>query len=474
MLSRVTNSSILAHFQRTAQRHSAQVANLNIQISSGERIHRPSDDPNGMRRLLEARRATERLDSQIEAIGIARTQFQVAENNLLDANNILLRAKEIALEGRQSTDTAELGVLANEVGVLIERLAATANANYAGTYLFGGAEVLSPPYSGEGGGVGYTGASVGGSAVADVDGLTVERVVGESVLDPLERQPTVYSGTTGLAAGTGTDTARGQDEILVTHTGTTFAAGSGVQAGVSSVGGDTLIGTHTLTITDTSGTGASGVVSLNGGSEVAFTSGDTDLQVTGPNGEVIHLDTTAITAGFSGDITVTATGALSIDGGATSLPIDFSTNQALTDSETGAVTYVDSSAVSQAGTASVTYPGTNDAFEVLRQLEQDLLALKQGGTAAVGRIGARIEELELISDRVLEAAGLNAVRIQELTRVEQRAQDLQLEHARVSAEVGATDVATAALELQEAQSLLEYTLAASSRIFDFSVVNYLF
>ena len=58
------------------------------------------------------------------------------------------------------------------------------------------------------------------------------------------------------AAGTDTDSATGQAVLTISHTATTFAAGSGVQAGTSSPGGDTILGpagAHTLTIIDTSG-----------------------------------------------------------------------------------------------------------------------------------------------------------------------------------------------------------------------------
>ena len=57
-----------------------------------------------------------------------------------------------------------------------------------------------------------------------------------------ERQTTVYTGNTGAVAGTGTDTAIGQGTLQVRHTSTTFAAGSGVQTGVSSAASDTILG----------------------------------------------------------------------------------------------------------------------------------------------------------------------------------------------------------------------------------------
>src|SRR5690606_13494775 len=133
------------------------------------------------------------------------------------------------------------------------------------------------------------------------------------VFQPIARGKTLFLGGTGAAPGTGTDSALGRGTLIVSHTSTTYTAGSGVAAGTSSADGDTIIGpagAHILTIEDTSGTGAFGTVSLNGGPPVSFTNGDTNLKVIGPLDEVVYLDTTAITAGFSGDVEITADGTL--------------------------------------------------------------------------------------------------------------------------------------------------------------------
>src|SRR5262249_39694406 len=134
---------------------------------------------------------------------------------------------------------------------------------------------------------------------------------GQAVFGATNRGATTVIGTTGAKAGSGTDTATANTQLLVSHTLTTFASGSGVAAGTSSAAGDTIIGasgTHKLTINDTSGNGSAGTISLNGGPPVSYDSSQTNLKVQGPNGEVVYLDTTAMTPGFNGTIDMTATG----------------------------------------------------------------------------------------------------------------------------------------------------------------------
>ena len=115
-------------------------------------------------------------------------------------------------------------------------------------------------------------------------------------------------------------------------------------AGASSPQNDTVLGplgANSIRINDTSGTGASGTVSLNGGPEVEWTLADTDLIVTDTDGRQVHLDLSGIAAGFSGDIDFVSDGTVSVDGGLTEVAIDFSASQTIVDSTTGQQTHID-------------------------------------------------------------------------------------------------------------------------------------
>ena len=99
---------------------------------------------------------------------------------------------------------------------------------------------------------------------------------GSEVFQSQQRGPTVITGTTGAAAGSGTDSATGQGALVVAHTSTTYAVGSGVQPGASSATGDTIlgpIGAHTdREIRLRAETVAAGTVSLDNGPAIPFTS----------------------------------------------------------------------------------------------------------------------------------------------------------------------------------------------------------
>ena len=260
-------------------------------------------------------------------------------------------------------------------------------------------------------------------------------------------------------------------------TSTTFAAGSGVQAGTSSAARDTIIGpagAYQLTINDTSGTGASGTVSLNGGLAVAFSNTDTDLVVTGPKGELIHLDTTAITPTFNGTVAVTANGTLSVDGGATTVPITFAANQQLTNSLDGSVTNVNSVNIRTTGTDQLDYTGSADAFQALIELRDDLRN-KRGLSEPqqIEAISGQVAELDRVSTNILTTVGEQSAGLENLDNLESHLQDLQLTTKKLISNLEDVDISQVVLQLQSQQNLLQLTLGATARLMSVSLLDFL-
>jgi flagellin-like hook-associated protein FlgL len=478
MVYRVTPNLLASQTIRAAQLHGSRLSLYQVQTSTGLKLNKPSDDPAGTRAIIGVRSSLSRMDTELSNITATRQRLGVANTELLEAQQIMVKVKEIALQARQSVEPTERQTLADELRGLRERLIGIANTRHNGEYLFAGAASNVTPFEvDDSGRVTYAGADVRGST--DIRPTTRVDVLysGAEVFQARSRQATQFLGSTGAEPGTGVDSASGYGELSVIHTTTTYAAGSGVAAGTGSVAGDTIIGpagVHNLTLVDTSGTGASGTVSLNGGPPVAFTSADANLQVTGLAGEVVYLDTTAITAGFSGTVAITAGGALSVDGGATQTAIDFSANQQIVDGATGAVTHVDSTAIRGVGTESVDYAGTADIFEIMDQLQADLVDEPNVGNADWHHALSRhMEDIERMQDHVLDVVGEQAVSLENLDALEFRIKDLQVEQERMASDIEGADMAEAVLRLQQEQTMLQYTLAGTAKLFEVSLVDFL-
>ena len=483
---RVTSEMQSQQALRNLQMHYARMTKLQDQLASGKRIQRPSDAPADIVQILQNRAEDLRLDTHLSTIRDAGVVIQTSVDAMTEAREIMTRARDIAIDVNNSShDPVTNEAFAHEIDVALDRMMRVANRQLPdGRYLFGGTASGTAPFvvtssdnASRPTSVEYRGSGQDSEAVVG-KALSVGTLIsGNRVFQTRDRQTTVFAGSTGARPGSGTDNAMGRGTLLVKHTLTTIAGISDISTGSSSATGDTIIGpagVHSLTISDTSGTGASGTVSLNGGPPLAFTNADTDLKVTGPNGEVVYLNTTAISPGFSGNVALTANGTLSIDGGTTSIPIDFSANQVVTDGSSSEMTNIDSTMIRQAGTDQLDYRGTADVFQVLIAL-RDSIRNSQGlsvedRSAALGR---GIADLDRISARVVEAMGSQSVQAEYLTKLEERTTDVQLDLQKTNDNLESVDLAGTISALQAQQNLYQLSLQLAAQMNSLSLADFL-
>ncbi len=481
---RVTQSQMAITARNYFARQTSELFRIQQQISSGLRFQRPSEDPASLRRSLIQRDRMNRFETHETSIQHVKSRLQQSEVYLTDANEALTRAKEIALQAPQTTDDSERQVLARELNGILEQIISVANSRDESGYLFSGTAANREPFPGlttassDGSGqVTYAGTSERTQLHIAGDVSRSAMVPGDTIFQSTNRLATVIVGNSGTKTGTGTDTATGVRQLLITHTGTSYAAGSGVAAGTSSVGGDTILGaagTHQLQIVDTSGTGTAGTISLDGGPAVVFTNSDTNLEVISGNGDRVYLNTTAITPGYNGTVDLTGDGTMSIDGGLTSTAITFSASQTLTDSRDGSVVYVNTAGTIRTGTDQLEFPGTNDIFNTIRALRDDILNTRnlapQDMQAALNR---RVGDIERAQEHLLDVIGIQSVSMQQIERLEARTGDLKLAEQQEYSDTTSADMAKAVIRLQELNNLQQFTMAAVGQLLTPNLLNYI-
>lgn len=462
---------------------SSRLASAQSQLSSGRRVQKPSDDPIAFRSISNLRAEVRRLDSELQSIERARGALNGSVSRLTEARTLLVSAQTAA---QQARDPLARETHAKTVDSVLEQMVRLANEQANGRYVFGGAQPNQPPVQAERDASGriiavdFVGSDqpsttpIGTSFTVDVS--TPAKQIFGGLPGARQGELSIISRT-GIQPGAGADSSRASGEILVTHTSTSFGGASGVAAGASSSGGDTILGplgANTLTIVDESGTGAFGTVSLNGGPPVSFTNADTDLQVAGANGELAHLDMSGIAAGFNGDVDILANGNVSIDGGATSVPIDFSSNQQLVHGATGAALNVDTSNVTRTGVDLYDHPGAANLFDAMIALRDDLLN-KRGTSESEyqEQVTLHLGELERLGDHLLDHVGEQSVMLENLDSSQTLAEDIRLETKVSQSRLEDVDATAVILDLQAAQSVLETTYAATAAIFNSSFLDYL-
>lgn len=465
-MTRVTSNNLNDFSVRQLASQTSRLQDLQRQLSTGLKAERPSDDPTSIRKALVEADRVSRFEQHEETLNQSTARLGEAHTQLRSAQQLIVQAKVIALQGRQSTSESEIDVLSSELDSILEQLVNVANSEDHNGYLFAGTKTADRPFTQ----AVSTDQRFDYAGTNDALQLFITGRESSAALQPgldvfggAIRGEVEVIGDNGIAAGSGGSSAVGFRHLTVQHTSTAYQAFSGLQAGVSSPGGDNIVGdggTHFVTLNDTSGTGAFGTVSINNGIPVDFTSADTDLKVTGPNGEIIYVDTTSITPGVSGRVDLIANGTLSIDGGATQVPIEFEDNQAVTDPRDGSVIFLNTSGASSTKSIDLEFSGTFDAFQTVVALKEDLVNSR--GLNAGQRdeaLGRRIADVDRIGDHLLSEIGVQSVNLERFDQLSSVNDEQKLAHQITLSEITSVDFAAAAIQLQETLNLQQYTMA---------------
>ncbi|MBA4065284.1 MAG: flagellar hook-associated protein 3 [Isosphaera sp.] len=146
---RVTTQTQTAAAMANLQRQSSALAKFQQQLSSGQRVVLPSDDPAAFPALTLARVNSDRLATYAQTVSDATTVLNTGVSALQEVNDTLVRAKQLALEGANATTegaAAGYEALAAEVDGLIDRAVRAANVEVDGQRLFGGTAAGTTPF----------------------------------------------------------------------------------------------------------------------------------------------------------------------------------------------------------------------------------------------------------------------------------------------------------------------------------------
>ena len=130
-------------FQRslnTMQETSAQMAKTREQLATGKEIVRPSDDTLKVSTIENLDRAIAKENTYQALMGQLKDRYQLEETALTNGSDILVRVKELALQGANATLSAkDRDIIAVEVQGLRDELLSIANTrDAAGNSVFAG------------------------------------------------------------------------------------------------------------------------------------------------------------------------------------------------------------------------------------------------------------------------------------------------------------------------------------------------
>ncbi len=148
---RVSNSMTSRAATQALQRNVRLLEDARSRVTTGLRIRRPSDDPVGAARVMEASSELRAMSQYRRNVQSGRARLAAEEAAVDSLADLLTRAIEIATaQASDTADAASRAVAADVTQGMVDSAIGFGNTRFAGTYLFGGAYPDRLPFASDG------------------------------------------------------------------------------------------------------------------------------------------------------------------------------------------------------------------------------------------------------------------------------------------------------------------------------------
>jgi flagellar hook-associated protein 3 FlgL len=148
---RVANNSIFNAVANNIMRNQERFLKLNETIASGKRVHKLSTDPAALTQILRLRTSTASIGQYQQNIDRANSWLTLSETSLTQVEDVLMRAKELAISQASGTANADSrGAAAVEIGILLQQTIEAGNAKVGNQFLFAGRKTDAAPFQADG------------------------------------------------------------------------------------------------------------------------------------------------------------------------------------------------------------------------------------------------------------------------------------------------------------------------------------
>lgn len=146
---RIADKMAFNQVNQNVTKNRADMSDLQNQAATQKRINKPSDDPLASARVLSARTEERGNNQFIKNINNARSFLEFSDQSLGELSDILVRAKELAIN--QSNDasgnTESRLVTAAEVEQIYSQAVQIGNRKLGERYIFGGYKTQNAPFT---------------------------------------------------------------------------------------------------------------------------------------------------------------------------------------------------------------------------------------------------------------------------------------------------------------------------------------
>jgi flagellar hook-associated protein 3 FlgL len=192
MVMRITNQIQQSNALQNIFRITEDLFAANQRVATGKRINKPSDDPVGIQDTLSLRSSIAQIQQFGRNIDNNRLFLNTADTALDSVGLGITRARELAQGSLGSINSAQTRAMAAlEIQSILDQAILEANTQVKGHFIFGGTDILNPPYQANGSGLG---------AIYSGNSDTLEVEIGSTLTIPITRPGSEVFGTDMNAA----------------------------------------------------------------------------------------------------------------------------------------------------------------------------------------------------------------------------------------------------------------------------------
>lgn len=224
----VTLESIYSNTLLALNTNARDMLRLQEQVASGSRLNRPSDSPSAAYRVLNLTSGGRSVENYIDNLSQVSDILQFGTTAIDDIKTALADAKRLLGDITGGTSGgAGLNVTIEGINDAIDRIAAAANTQHSGRYIFGGSNTSEAPYlvtreNGVVTSVTYQGSRQNRDINVSSGIEATVFYVGDELFRNNSRGELVFSGQTGASEGEGTSNVTGDVFLAVTHDGSNY------------------------------------------------------------------------------------------------------------------------------------------------------------------------------------------------------------------------------------------------------------
>lgn len=144
---RITDKMTQSATLNRLNKNRSEMDSLQGQAATLKRVTKPSDDPISSARVLQMRTEDKNYQQFQKNINTAKTFIDFTEQSLGELNEVLVRAKELAIQAASDTGGSTPRLIASaEIEQLYNQVLSVANRRLGDRYVFGGYQTKSAPF----------------------------------------------------------------------------------------------------------------------------------------------------------------------------------------------------------------------------------------------------------------------------------------------------------------------------------------